>query len=649
MFHKNPVYQNPRDAYLPHNSTREAMIIPSQQLPPPPAHQSLHDRSQSINSQFQHSQHPQHPPHLPSLRLHEGQYSETGLQQSQMAQGQPSPRHQVFPYGQPEIPPAGMMVPPPPMAQPISYQAMPTHHNPHVSAIHEVHHDNGSHLSTRRGPWSPLEDKKLLDLITLYGPTNWVRISNSLETRTPKQCRERYHQNLKPSLNRAPISPEEGDLIEKLVAQHGKKWAEISRHLNGRSDNAIKNWWNGGANRRRRASIVSVGNSHQDGDKWSNNELKRKSTDGDEFASHRGKSTSTLPPPPQPLASQLPSVNTIPHPHPHAHAHAHAHANPNPNPNPHPLPHQLTQVSNAPHLPQISFNTSMFGKKNNSEKPTIPSISDSLKPTTPPPVIINGQLPWKPLGSRSASFDLNSATLPPIIQSNKRRLIDDQFNRRHSSATSMLIQAHSNGSHLNLQHSYPSLPNFQPVSGNVSPSYHGSPLMMNSVVSRNNSDSHFELMNNSTNASSRRSSLIAPEYFPNAFGKNADSQLHKRHISQNSSFNSPQLTPSTRFSVCSANSILNPSSLSNASVTMSSYKNEHSTSSTSIHRAVEEEDYDEESKTSGVSKTSESRDTITGPSVQEEEDRHHHPTDKKSIVDEEKSHTSKISVSSLLA
>jgi Myb-like DNA-binding protein FlbD len=91
-----------------------------------------------------------------------------------------------------------------------------------------------------------------MSLVAQSGPNNWVRISQAIATRSPKQCRERYHQNLKPSLNHSPITPEEGEQIEKMVNEMGKRWAEIARRLCGRSDNAVKNWWNGGVNRRRR-------------------------------------------------------------------------------------------------------------------------------------------------------------------------------------------------------------------------------------------------------------------------------------------------------------------------------------------------------------------------------------------------------------
>lgn len=106
--------------------------------------------------------------------------------------------------------------------------------------------------SSRRGPWLPEEDGTLLHLVRTQGPNNWVRISQHMQHRTPKQCRERYHQNLKPTLNHEPITADEGEQIERLVQVMGKRWAEIARRLGNRSDNAVKNWWNGSMNRRKR-------------------------------------------------------------------------------------------------------------------------------------------------------------------------------------------------------------------------------------------------------------------------------------------------------------------------------------------------------------------------------------------------------------
>lgn len=98
----------------------------------------------------------------------------------------------------------------------------------------------------------------LTQLVREQGPNNWVRISQHMHYRSPKQCRERFHQNLKPSLNREPISADEGLMIERMVNEMGKRWAEIARRLGNRSDNAVKNWWNGSMNRKRRGLSSST-------------------------------------------------------------------------------------------------------------------------------------------------------------------------------------------------------------------------------------------------------------------------------------------------------------------------------------------------------------------------------------------------------
>jgi myb proto-oncogene protein len=92
----------------------------------------------------------------------------------------------------------------------------------------------------------------LLELVGEIGPEKWVMIAQRLATRSGKQCRERYHNHLNPSLKREPFSQEEEETILSLYAQMGPKWANIAKHLPGRSDNAIKNYYNTSLQRRQR-------------------------------------------------------------------------------------------------------------------------------------------------------------------------------------------------------------------------------------------------------------------------------------------------------------------------------------------------------------------------------------------------------------
>lgn len=105
----------------------------------------------------------------------------------------------------------------------------------------------------KKGPWTREEDACLLEWCNAKGASDWVGAAARIPGRCSKQCRERYHQNLKPGLNHDPISDTEGREICRLVTQKGQKWAQIARELGtSRSDNAIKNWWNGWNNRVRR-------------------------------------------------------------------------------------------------------------------------------------------------------------------------------------------------------------------------------------------------------------------------------------------------------------------------------------------------------------------------------------------------------------
>ncbi|KAF9611503.1 hypothetical protein IFM89_032549 [Coptis chinensis] len=97
----------------------------------------------------------------------------------------------------------------------------------------------------KKGPWTPEEDKKLIDYIQKHGHGSWRTLpKNAGLQRCGKSCRLRWTNYLRPDIKRGRFSFEEEETIIQLHSVLGNKWSAIAARLPGRTDNEIKNYWN---------------------------------------------------------------------------------------------------------------------------------------------------------------------------------------------------------------------------------------------------------------------------------------------------------------------------------------------------------------------------------------------------------------------
>ncbi|ONK55800.1 uncharacterized protein A4U43_C10F1110 [Asparagus officinalis] len=98
-------------------------------------------------------------------------------------------------------------------------------------------------IGVKKGPWTPEEDKVLVDYIQRNG--SWRNLpKNAGLNRCGKSCRLRWTNYLRPDIKRGKFTEEEERLIIHLHSVLGNKWSSIATRLPGRTDNEIKNYWN---------------------------------------------------------------------------------------------------------------------------------------------------------------------------------------------------------------------------------------------------------------------------------------------------------------------------------------------------------------------------------------------------------------------
>jgi hypothetical protein len=102
-----------------------------------------------------------------------------------------------------------------------------------------------------RCAWSPKEDAAIFEAIMIYKGERWNLIAKHVQKstlllsqlKTAKQCRERWNNQLNPKIDLGTLTEEEIKELFRLHKKFGNSWSKISKCMDGRIDNIIKNYF----------------------------------------------------------------------------------------------------------------------------------------------------------------------------------------------------------------------------------------------------------------------------------------------------------------------------------------------------------------------------------------------------------------------
>lgn len=95
------------------------------------------------------------------------------------------------------------------------------------------------------GHWTAEEDVLLCKAVGTIGPRNWSQVAQLVPGRIGKQCRERWRNQLRPSIKKDTKWTRMEDLVlHQGISTLGHRWSLISKAIPGRTDNQVKNRFN---------------------------------------------------------------------------------------------------------------------------------------------------------------------------------------------------------------------------------------------------------------------------------------------------------------------------------------------------------------------------------------------------------------------